>query len=76
MVQVSQKTGVDGKLFGSVTSADIVDALKAQGFEVDKTMIRMPDGPLKQVGDHPLTIVLHSDVSVNITVSVLGEATT
>ena len=76
MVQISQKTGVDGKLFGSVTSADIVDALKAQGFEVDKTMIRMPDGPLKQVGDHPLTIVLHSDVSVNITVSVLGEATT
>ena len=76
MVQISQKTAVDGKLFGSVTSADIVDALKAQGFEVDKTMIRMPDGPLKQVGDHPLTIVLHSDVSVNITVSVLGEATT
>ena len=76
MIQISQKTGVDGKLFGSVTSADIVDALKAQGFEVDKTMIRMPDGPLKQVGDHPLTIVLHSDVSVNITVSVLGEAAT
>jgi len=76
MIQISQKTGVDGKLFGSVTSADIVDALKVQGFEVDKTMIRMPDGPLKQVGDHPLTIVLHSDVSVNITVSVLGEATT
>lgn len=76
MVQISQKTGVDGKLFGSVTSADIVNALKAQGFEIDKTMIRMPDGPLKQVGDHPLTIVLHSDVSVNITVSVLGEAAT
>ena len=76
MVQISQKTGVDGKLFGSVTNADIVDALKVQGFEVDRTMIRMPDGPLKQVGDHPLTIVLHSDVSVNITVSVLGEAAT
>ena len=76
MVQISQKTGVDGKLFGSVTNADIVDALKVHGFEIDRTMIRMPDGPLKQVGDHPLTIVLHSDVSVNITVSVLGEATT
>ena len=76
MVQISQKTGVDGKLFGSVTNADIVDALKVQGFEVDRTMIRMPDGPLKQVGDHPLTIVLNSDVSVNITVSVLGEAAT
>ena len=76
MVQISQKTGVDGKLFGSVTNSDIVDALKDQGFEVDRTMIRMPDGPLKQVGDHPLTIVLHSDVLVNITVSVLGEAAT
>ena len=76
MVQISQKTGVDGKLFGSVTNSDIVDALKAQGFEVDRAMIRMPDGPLKKVGDHPLTIVLHSDVLVNITVSVLGEAAT
>ena len=74
MVQITQKTGVDGKLFGSVTNADIVDALKTQGFEIDKNMIRMPQGPLKQVGDHPLTIVLHSDVLVNITVSVLGEA--
>jgi len=74
MVQISQKTGVDGKLFGSVTNADIVDALKTQGFEIDRTMIRMPQGPLKNVGDHPLTIVLHSDVLVNITVSVLGEA--
>mgnify|MGYP002631013168 FL=1 len=76
MVQISQKTGVDGKLFGSVTNSDIVDALKAQGFEVDRAMIRMPDGPLKKVGDHPLTIVLHSDVLVNITVSVLGETAT
>lgn len=74
MVQISQKTGVDGKLFGSVTNADIVDALKIQGFEIDKTMVRMPQGPLKHVGDHPLTIVLQSDVLVSITVSVLGEA--
>ncbi|MBL78938.1 MAG: 50S ribosomal protein L9 [Nitrosomonadaceae bacterium] len=75
MVQISQKTGVDGKLFGSVTNIDIVKAIKAQGFEIDRTMIRMPDGPLKQVGDHPINIVLHSDISVNITVSVLGETT-
>tara|TARA_Y100001936_G_C16077779_1_gene675281 strand:- start:598 stop:1053 length:456 start_codon:yes stop_codon:yes gene_type:complete len=75
MVQITQKTGVDGKLFGSVTSADIVEALKVQGFEVDRTMLRMPDGPLKSVGDHPISIVLHSDVSVNVTISVLGEAT-
>jgi large subunit ribosomal protein L9 len=75
MVQITQKAGVDGKLFGSITNADIVDALKTQGFEIDKAMVRMPEGPLKQVGDHPLTIVLHSDVLVRITVSVLGEAT-
>lgn len=75
MVQISQKAGIDGKLFGSVTNVDIVDALKAQGFEIEKAMIRMPQGPLKQVGDHPLTIALHSDVLAQITVSVLGETT-
>lgn len=73
MVQITQKAGVDGKLFGSVTNVDIVDALKAQGFEIEKAMIRMPQGPLKQVGDHPLVIALHSDVLAHITVSVLGE---
>jgi len=75
MVQISQKAGMDGKLFGSVTNVDIVDALKTQGFEVEKAMIRMPEGPLKQVGDHPLTVALHSDVLAQITVSVLGETT-
>ncbi len=75
MVQISQKAGMDGKLFGSVTNVDIVDALKAQGFEVEKAMIRMPEGPLKQVGDHPLIVALHSDVLAHITVSVLGETT-
>ena len=73
MVQISQKAGVDGKLFGSVTNADIADALKAQGFEVAKGEIRMPDGPLKQVGDHELTLTMHSDVTATIKVSVLGE---
>lgn len=75
MVQITQKAGVDGKLFGSVTNVDIVNALKTQGLEIERAMIRMPQGPLKQVGDYPLTIVLHSDVVVNITVSVLGEST-
>lgn len=75
MVQISQKAGMDGKLFGSVTNVDIMDALKAQGFEVEKAMIRMPEGPLKQVGDHPLIVALHSDVLAHITVSVLGETT-
>ena len=73
MIQITQKAGIDGKLFGSITNVDIVDELKAQGFEVEKAMIRMPQGPLKQVGDHPLIIALHSDVLAHITVSVLGE---
>ena len=73
MVQISQKAGVDGKLFGSVTNADIEEALKAQGFEIERAMIRMPQGSLKQVGDHPVTIALHSEVLANIVISVLGE---
>jgi large subunit ribosomal protein L9 len=73
MVQVTQKAGVDGRLFGSVTNHDIVDALKAQGFEVERAAIRLPQGPLKMVGDHQVAIALNSDVVVNITISVLGE---
>ena len=74
MVQITQKAGVDGKLFGSVTNSDISDALKAQGFEVPKAAIRMPAGPLKQIGDQQLKVALHTDVVVTITVSVLGDA--
>src|SRR5512134_2509740 len=73
MLQVTQKAGVDGKLFGSVTNIDISEALKKQGFEVPKAAIRMPQGPLKTIGDHPLKVALHTDVLVTITVSVLGE---
>jgi large subunit ribosomal protein L9 len=73
MVQITQKAGVDGKLFGSVTNADVSEALKKQGFDVPKAAIRMPQGPLKNVGDHPLKVALHADVVVNVTVSVLGE---
>jgi large subunit ribosomal protein L9 len=72
-IQITQKAGVDGKLFGSVTNVDISEALKTQGFDVPKAAIRMPQGPLKTVGDHPLKIALHTDVVVTITVSVLGE---
>ena len=72
-VQITQKAGVDGKLFGSVTNVDISDVLKAQGHEVPKAQIRMPQGPLKTVGDHPIKIALHADVLVTVTVSVLGE---
>lgn len=68
------KAGEEGKLFGSVTNIDIVDTLLGQGHEVERAMVRMPDGPLKQVGDHPIQIALHGDVVVTITVSVLGES--
>jgi large subunit ribosomal protein L9 len=74
MVQITQKAGVDGKLFGSVTNSDISEALKAQGFDVPKAAIRMPAGPIKQVGDQQFKVALHTDVVVTITVSVLGEA--
>jgi large subunit ribosomal protein L9 len=73
MVQITQKAGVDGHLFGSVTTFDIVEALKSQGFEVERAMVRLPQGPLKTVGDHSIVIALHSDVLVHIKVSVLGE---
>lgn len=74
MVQITQKAGVDGKLFGSVTNSDISDALKKLGFEVPKASIRMPEGSLKTIGDYPLKVALHTDVIVSITVSVLGDA--
>lgn len=73
LLQVSQKAGVDGRLFGSVTNGDIAEALTAQSFEVAKSEIRLPNGPLKTVGDHVVSIALHHDVVVDITVSVLGE---
>lgn len=72
-LKMAQKAGVDGKLFGSVTNHDIVAALKAQGFEVERSQVRMPAGALKQVGEYPLQIALHTDVVVTITVSVIGE---
>ena len=74
-VQITQKSGVDGRLFGSVTNVDIVNALKAHGIAVEKAAIRMPSGPLKQVGDHPITVQLHTDVLAHITVGVLGDTT-
>jgi len=74
LVQITQKAGVDGKLFGSVTNVDIAAALQAQGFEVPKAAIRMPQGPIKQVGDQSIKVALHSDIVVTITVSVLGES--
>lgn len=72
-VQIAEKAGVDGRLFGSVTNFDIAEALKKQGFEIEKAMVRMPSGPIKTVGDHTVQVVPHSDVQVEITVTVRGE---
>jgi large subunit ribosomal protein L9 len=72
-VQIKQKAGVDGRLFGSVTNADIAAAVTKQGFPVEKAQIRMPEGQLKVVGDHTVSISLHTDVAVEITVAVVGE---
>jgi large subunit ribosomal protein L9 len=72
-VQITQKAGPDGRLFGSVTNYDIVESLKAQGFEVERSQVRMPAGPLKQVGEHHIQIALHTDVIVTVNISVLGE---
>jgi len=72
-VQVTRKAGVDGRLFGSVTNFDIAEALEAQGVQVDKAAVRLPLGPLKQVGEAQVQIALHTDVLANITVTVQGE---
>lgn len=72
-VPVSQKAGVDGRLFGSVTNHDIANALGKLGFPVDKANVRMPTGPLKTTGEHPLLVALHTDVVVEVKVVVTGE---
>ena len=72
-VQITQKSGVDGRLFGSVTNIDIVEALKGHGIEIEKSAIRLPTGPLKTVGDHPISVALHTDVVSHISVTVIGE---
>ena len=73
VVKLTQKAGVDGRLFGSVTNADIALELSKTGLSVLKAQIRMPNGPLKTVGDHPVSVALHTDVTVDITVTVYGE---
>jgi large subunit ribosomal protein L9 len=72
-VKLSQKAGVDGRLFGSVTNHDISDALNKAGFAVAKSQVRMPNGILKNVGDYTVTVGLHTDVVVDLNVTVLGE---
>jgi len=72
-VQITQKSGVDGRLFGSVTNHDIAEALAKQGFAVDKSQIRMPTGPLKTTGEHALAVALHTDVIAEVKINVVGD---
>ncbi|MFZ6746639.1 50S ribosomal protein L9 [Undibacterium sp. JH2W] len=72
-VQITQKAGVDGRLFGSVTNADIAEALTKQGFALEKAQVRLPQGPLKIAGEHSVSVALHTDVVVDVNVAVVGE---
>ena len=74
VLQIGAKAGVDGRLFGSVTNHDVADALAKQGYPVHKAQVRMPNGPLKAVGEHQLSVALHTDVIAEITINVVGEA--
>ena len=70
-VRIAQKAGVDGRLFGSVTNADVAEALTKAGMAVAKAQVRMPNGPLKTVGEHPVSVAPHHDVVVEVTVHVV-----
>ncbi len=72
-IKLTQKAGVDGRLFGSVTNFDIAEELGKQGYKVAKAQVRMPNGPIKMVGDSSVSVALHTDVVVDINVTVLGE---
>jgi large subunit ribosomal protein L9 len=72
-IKLTQKAGVDGRLFGSVTNQDIAEELGRQGYKVAKSQVRMPNGPIKAVGDSTVSVALHTDVVVDITVTVYGE---
>ncbi|MFO1412578.1 MAG: 50S ribosomal protein L9 [Burkholderiales bacterium] len=72
-LRITQKAGVDGRLFGSVGTIDIAEALKAQGVDIEKAMVRLPEGPLKHIGDFPVSVAPHTDVVAHITVTVVGD---
>ena len=73
LVVIAQKAGVDGRLFGSVTNADIADGLTKLGFVIAKSQVRLPTGPLKTVGEHPVSVAAHADVVVEVTVKVVPQ---
>jgi large subunit ribosomal protein L9 len=74
VVAISRKAGVDGRLFGSVTNADVAEALKKTGFDIAKAQVRMPNGPLKALGEFPVSVAVHSDVVVEVAVHVVAQA--
>ena len=73
-VRVSQRAGVDGRLFGSVTNHDIAEGLEKMGLKVTKSQVRMPTGPLKTLGEHTVSVAPHTDVVVEVTVQVIAQA--
>jgi len=73
-VEIAQKAGVDGRLFGSVTNGDVAEALTKMGMAVQKSQVRLPNGPLKTVGEHPVSVSPHGDVVVEVNVMVVAQA--
>ncbi len=72
-ISLAEKAGVDGRLFGSVTNFTVADALKSQGHQVDRSMVRMPDGPIKAIGEYEVQVALHTDVLADVKVTVEAE---
>ncbi len=73
VIEITAKVGGEGKLFGSIGASDIADAVTARGVEVEKREVRLPDGPLRQVGEHEIDLHLHADVNAQIRILVIGE---
>ena len=73
VVTIARKAGVDGRLFGSVTNYDIAEGLTQQGFDIEKSAVRMPAGPLKMIGESTLEVALHTDVLANVKIMIVGE---
>jgi len=73
-VKITQKAGVDGRLFGSVTTQDVAHALAGLGFQgIVKAQVRLPDGAIKAVGEFPVQVALHAEVVADVTLVVQGE---
>jgi large subunit ribosomal protein L9 len=73
VVTIKSRTAGEGKLYGSVNTLEVATALEEAGYEVGKNEIRLPNGPIRAIGEYPVIAHLHSDVDVDITVNVLGE---